>query len=153
MSLNLKNTFKSIALGGMVATTPMVANDAQTSELSESVTKASTHQVPISRAAYTASQELGVVGVAIVKTNDTERSPEKLKAVIEWLLIKQGIEKYHVVTDQADEGTTNFRVFVDGQSKQYTFASIKEGIRIAKIDVDNSIRAARHDTIISRNRN
>ncbi len=154
MSLEkLKDTFKSITLAGMVMILPIAGNDPLAGDSSESVTKTSTHQVPVSRAAFTASKELGTVGVLVNRGADTKRSEVDIRGLTEYLLSKQGLNNHHVVSNQSKGDLTTFTFYVDGESKKYLFSSLKLGIKTAKIDVDNSIRAAKHEATITRNRN
>lgn len=160
MSLGkLKDTFtdrvsKPLAVGVLALSLafPMAANanDASTNQVA-SVSK--TALFDISKQAYVASKELGVVGVYVNRAHDVEESEAQIRDLTTWLLEEAGINKHYVVSGQATKtgGVTSFTIFVDKEAKQYLFSSLEQGIKTAKVDVDNSIRAARHDQTIAMN--
>jgi hypothetical protein len=82
---------------------------------------------------------------------DTKRSEADIRGLTEYLLNKQGLNNHRVVSNQSKGDLTTFTFFVDGEAKKYLFSSLKLGIQTAKVDVDNSIRAARHDQTIAMN--
>ncbi len=154
MSLNLKTTFKSIALAGLVATAPMAANDTQAADkasfntTSTQTTKPTPAQLTRTAMAYSAKND--AVGIFINIAPDTQFTPQRLGSLIVKKFKEDGIQAAYIY-NYARAGDSSVSFFVRGVPYTgYGIDKIEEGYNLASatiraIQADNRNKMAMNE--------
>jgi ABC-type sulfate transport system permease component len=150
MSLDLKTTFKSIALAGLLSAAPIASNaDDNTATQNQAhfqtvaTTNVNTASQPtpaqLARRAMAYSRENDAVGIFINIAPDTQFTPERLGALIVNKFKDDGIQAAYIAHRET-EGTSSVSFFIRGSAYTgYGIDKIEEGYN----DAAGLIRARR----------